>query len=91
MVKHQIFCLSPPPQNNYADYFCIREFEKMNDTTLLIFIGELGASDGSDGLYKYLLLDTNYWKLDKREMLFLGKDMFDGNIEKELFIFKKSL
>lgn len=76
---------------DYADYFAIRAWERVGfgDTKkdkYLIFVGELGASDGSDGLYDYLMR-SRVWKIVCRKMLFQGLDILGGPCEKELFIF----
>ena len=85
-----LMMISPPPTqaNNYADYFAIREWTKLSNSQYIIFVGELGASDGSEGLYKYLM-EHPEWNLVLRQMLKLSIDMFGGNVEKELFIFSK--
>jgi hypothetical protein len=85
-----LMMISPPPTkaNHYADYFAIHKWTKLSNSQYIIFVGELGASDGSEGLYKYLL-EHPKWKLVLRQMLDLGIDMFGGNVEKELFVFGK--
>lgn len=75
--------------SGYGDYFAIREWEKSLNSELLVFIGELGASDGSEGLYKYLLKNNPIWELVFRTIIYSGTDFFGGAIEKEIFIFKK--
>jgi hypothetical protein len=54
----------------------------------IIFVGELGASDGSSGMYLYMLHNT-IWKLEIRETISDVPDVFGGIIEKEVFIFKR--
>jgi hypothetical protein len=66
----------------------IKSTEEKNTKKYLIYIGELGASDGGDGMYQYLLGDDTKWNLMHRAMLSLGKDGFGGNCEKELFVFE---
>ena len=85
--------VSPPPESLddnplYGDYFTIREWTNVESAKLFIFIGEMGASDGSEGLYYYM---TNHpvWKLDYRKMLYSCEDILGGPCEKELFIFVK--
>lgn len=79
----------------YGDYFAIKkwselgELDKMDKKRHLIFIGELGGSDGSNGMYQYLLNSNSVWTLELREPIYTGEDLFGGNVEKELFIFKK--
>lgn len=89
-----LMMISPPPYNqesSYCDYFTIKKWYELESSQYFIFIGELGASDGSEGLYNYLLhRDSNSkWSLEVRFMLKSGKDIYGGMIEKELFIFKK--
>jgi hypothetical protein len=81
----------------YADYYACKDWidmtKKRDDkiTTFIIFIGELGASDGSLGMYKFLM-EHNKLKLEVREHLHSPKkDMFGGPIEKELFIFRQDV
>jgi hypothetical protein len=88
-----LMMISPPPSstdNNtgYADYFAIERFSQLESSEFLIFIGELGASDGSEGMYQYLLVDNPFWSLDFRQILSSGTDIFGGKSEKEIFIFK---
>jgi hypothetical protein len=74
----------------YSDYYAIRNFielSKNQSHRYIIFIGELGASDGSPGLYLYLLTHTHL-QLITRKMLSKFIDMFGGPAEKELFIFQ---
>lgn len=75
--------------SGYGDYFAIREWEKSLNSELLVFVGELGASDGSEGLYKYLIKNNPIWELVFRTIIYSGTDIFGGAIEKEIFIFKK--
>lgn len=84
-----LMMITPPPSSDFADYFAIRAWERAeikNDDKYLIFVGELGASDGSDGLYDYLI-HSPVWKIACRKMLFQGIDILGGPCEKELFIF----
>lgn len=72
----------------YGDYYACRAFISYNKSDrFIIFIGELGASDGSPGMYKYLT-EHPHLSLIRRTMLYRGRDCFDGPIEKELFVFK---
>lgn len=95
-----LMMISPPPcatmnehdlpkTFGYGDYFAIREWENIPSAKLLVFVGELGASDGSEGLYKYLIENNPNWKLESRQIIYLGNDCFGLNVEKEIFIFKK--
>jgi hypothetical protein len=72
----------------YGDYYACHDFIGAKNK-YIIFIGELGASDGSSGMYKYMLQNPNL-ELLFRQMLKgypIEQELF-GPIEKELFIFK---
>jgi len=60
--------------------------EEVN-TKYIIFIGELGASDGSEGMYKYLTLHPRL-KTVVREILSNGNGLIGGPIIKEVFVFE---
>lgn len=85
-----LLMISPPPNSDYkgyGDYFAIKKWTELKDKKLIVFIGELGASDGSIGMYNYML-NNNNWIIDERKMIKKGIDRFGGPIEKEIFIFK---
>ena len=74
----------------YADYYACHDFiEQKSDLNdrYIIFIGELGASDGTTGMYKYLN-DHEKLQLELRKMLQTERDIFNGPVEKEIFIYK---
>jgi len=79
---------------NFMDYFAIKMWthlcSQMNHQTdspkYLIFFGELGASDGTSGMFNYLLTHPN-WTLQKRSEIYRCLDCFGGICTKELFIF----
>ena len=79
--------ISPPP-NIYVDYYAIKEYElqKSDNKKIIIYIGELGASDGGKGMYKYML-ENSYWKLTHRKEIYVGKDFMGGEVVKEVFVF----
>lgn len=84
-----LLLVSPPPGNDsYADYYAIELWTKLPNAVFLIFIGELGASDGSEGLYKYLM-EHEKWKCIVRETIHVQNDVFGGRLEKEVFTFWK--
>jgi hypothetical protein len=58
-----------------------------NEQRYIIFIGELGASDGSLGMYKYMM-ENPKWSCRVRKMLRKSPDNCGGMVEKELFIFE---
>ncbi len=77
----------------YGDYYACYDYIQLhsNQTTdedkYIIFIGELGASDGSTGMYKYLI-EHPQLILIERQMLDCFPDVYSGSVEKELFVFK---
>lgn len=79
--------ISPPP-NMYVDYYAIKEYElqKSDKKKIIIYIGELGASDGGAGMYKYML-ENSYWKLAHRKEIDVWKDFIGGEVVKEVFVF----
>lgn len=93
-----LLMISPPPaaagyrdtpdneSAGYADYFAIRMFLHCGKGWI-VFIGALGASDGSTGLYRYLIENT-WLALDHRYVLHVGSDIIGDPVEKELFVFK---
>lgn len=82
-----LLLISPPP-GMYVDYFAISKWENIPGRRYILYIGELGASDGGEGMYRYML-ESKIWKLEVRKMLSIGLDCFGGQVEKELFIFSK--
>jgi hypothetical protein len=73
----------------YADYYAIHDYvDQMapGQEKYIIIAGELGASDGSTGMYRYLMEHKNM-KLIKRSMLCSFASGFGDLVEKELFIF----
>jgi hypothetical protein len=82
-----LLLVSPPP-GFYVDYFAISKWEKLSGERYILYLGELGASDGGEGMYKYML-ESPIWKLELRYMLSKNVDCFGSPVEKELFIFSK--
>ena len=92
-----LLLMCPPPNkvvmNNcvnpmaLCDYYSITEFIDLSvgKNKLIVFIGEIGGSDGSEGMYHFMLTNTKI-KLVHREMLICAYNQF-GIIEKEIFIF----
>jgi hypothetical protein len=79
--------ISPPPML-YVDYYAIKEYElqKSDQKKIIIYIGELGASDGGEGMYLYML-ENSYWKLVHRKEIDVGTDFMGGKVVKEIFVF----
>ena len=95
----QVLALVCPPPYNYnqimpmgpdgfSDYYAIKLWTEL-DKKVIIFIGEMGYSDGTEGIY-WFMMNHPIWKLVKRELLIKKQDMFGRWIEKEIFIFKNS-
>lgn len=90
-----LLLISPPPYPTpsnkdlgYGDYYACYDFLALNiKDRYIIFIGELGASDGSQGMYKYLTTHPNL-DIIARVMLDNKPDVFGEPGEKELFIFQ---
>lgn len=72
-----------------SDYYACYDFIKNANKPdkLIIFIGELGASDGTIGMYKYLI-EHPMLELRHRSMTKESIDTFGGEVEKEIFIFR---
>lgn len=83
-----LLMISPPPGEEYGDYFCIKKWTEQPNSKYIIFVGELGASDGSDGMYQYL---THHliWKSIYRDLFAKSVDIFGGPVAKEIFMFAK--
>lgn len=74
--------------HGYGDYYACKDFIDQTDSDKkkhIVFIGELGASDGSPGVYKYLLQHRRL-KLSLRHLIYKTENAF-GPLEKELFVF----
>ena len=86
--ESNVLLLISPPPNCYMDYYAIKEFESSkSDPKYIIYFGELGASDGGNGMYQYMM-NLSKWSLLQREMIYDAKDSLGGPLEKELFLFK---
>ena len=95
-----LLVISPPPASKefmdtenfcgYADYYAYHDFIEQTlegETKYIVVVGELGASDGSIGTYKYLT-EHPYLTLKVREILEESSNGFGGLIQKEIFIFE---
>ena len=95
--KAEILLLMCPPPYQYikgdenptgfADYFAIKRWGELNKK-IVMFIGEMGRTDGSEGMYDYMMNGNSIWKLAKRKVLQEGNDLFGRFIQRELFIFE---
>jgi hypothetical protein len=98
-THNTLLMISPPPStyspngpiSGYGDYFAVKKWTELDNSQYIIIIGELGASDGSEGMYGFMMSHP-VWKCVERKMAYLGVDhLFGGNIEKEVFIFERSI
>lgn len=87
-ATHNCLLLISPPPNTYVDYYAIKPFESLSGHRIVVFIGELGASDGGSGMYHYMMHQSS-WTLAKRFAIRTYRDIFGMPVEKELFIFTK--
>jgi hypothetical protein len=91
-----LLIISPPPGTldshsgaYFGDYFACKKFieTKKEENKYIIFVGELGASDGTEGMYLYM---TEHPRLEllRRQLIFRRRqDAFGGPLEKEVFLF----
>lgn len=100
--KHQensqvLMLVSPPPYTytyngeepcGFSDYFSIKRWEELGKK-ILIYIGEMGFTDGTSGMYDYMM-NHNVWKLKFRKVLIEKNDLFGRLVKKEIFIFENS-
>lgn len=86
--QFEVLVLVSPIPKGYMDYYAIKEFELIPNQKEkhIIYIGEMGASDGSKGIYQYMM-NHQHWKLKKRKLLVFGMDILGGPVEKEFFLF----
>jgi hypothetical protein len=79
--------------HGYMDYFAIKEWTKLISSEYdryIIYVGELGASDGSTGMYRYMMTHR-MWRCMLRDIIVERTDMFGGPLIKEIFIFKSQI
>jgi hypothetical protein len=87
-LETNVLLLISPPPSQLVDYFAITEWEKLPGRRYIIYIGELGASDGAEGMYRYMM-ESPIWTCPLRSKISDGIDIFGGKVEKELFVFSK--
>ena len=77
----------------YGDFYACHEYIKQtqemggNPEKYIIIIGELGVSDGTTGIYRYLTENPNLNLIYKNRILFETNPRF-GAVIKEVYIFK---
>lgn len=91
-----LLIVSPPPSSwtpdegtepsGFADYFAVKKWTELNKP-ILILIGEIGMSDGTKGMYQFMM-NHKTWKLYKRTELAAKNDLFGNYVVKEIFIFE---
>jgi len=95
-----LLMMCPPPSDVMYDGkinpLCLSDFypiidwiemsKKVKENKFIVFIGELGGSDGTEGMYRFML-DHSELNLECRQMLIKAHNQF-GIIEKEIFIFR---
>lgn len=99
IVKHQensdiLLLICPPPYSytigtepdGFSDYFAIKKWTILSKK-VLIFVGEMGRTDGTEGMYHYMM-NNDTWKLVHKQIIASTTDIFDRHIEKEIFIFE---
>jgi hypothetical protein len=93
-----LILICPPPYQyfegdmnptGFADYFAIKKWEQLNKK-IVVFVGEMGRVDGSEGMYDYMMNNNSIWKLAKRKVLMEASDLFGRFVQREIFIFENS-
>lgn len=85
-----LLMVSPPPEG-FMDYYAIKEYELklQKNPKYLMILGELGASDGTDGIYQYLISGTQSdWSLISKHDFSKKTDIFGGDCTKSVYFFK---
>lgn len=94
-----LLLVSPPPNSSsdllhggvYGDYYACKDFIEMNRKStapkFIVFCGELGAADGSQGMYRYLFEHPNLISTAKGVIQVTTDPLFGDKCVKELFIF----
>jgi hypothetical protein len=85
-----LLLISPPPEG-FMDYYAIKEYElkPQQKAKYLMILGELGASDGTDGIYHYLInSEHTSWLLLQKHPFIENIDVFGGECIKSVYFFK---
>jgi len=95
-VYNTLLLICPPPgsaehlgqQSSYGDYYACKKFIEMEngEQRYIFFIGELGNSDGSQGMYLYMMKHPSLI-LEFRHPFLITTDHLEGPVEKEVFVF----
>lgn len=101
ICKHENECeilmlVCPPPSTynlgsvpeGFGDYYSLKKWTELNKK-VFIFVGELGRTDGTEGMYKFLM-NHPIWKLVEHKVLQEGDDIFERHISRDIFIFENS-
>jgi len=71
-LSNILLLISPQPGDSYSDYYACYDFikqTKADEDKYIIIIGELGKSDGSHGMYDYMISNPEL-QLVTREIIF---------------------
>jgi len=84
--SNALLLLQPPPNYTYVDFVAIFEWNKLhaNDESYIIFVGDIGTFDGTNGIDKYL--EMSGWNLNIRCKL-LSYHLSNVEIIKSLYIY----
>lgn len=101
ICKHENECeilmlICPPPSiyspgtipEGFGDYYSLKKWTELNKK-VFIFVGELGRTDGTEGMYKFLM-NHPVWKLAEHKVLQEGSDLFERHISRDIYIFENS-
>ena len=87
-LKFDNFETLGPNNSAYGDYYACRNFINNADRVkYIVFIGELGASDGSIGMYKYLMFHPKLCCI-LRKIISMKEYCFGEPCNKEIFMFQ---
>lgn len=101
LQSNVLLIVSPPPAHlntqkinecsGFGDYFACYDFIaqtlECKQQKFIIFVGELGASDGTEGMYNYMNTHPNLLLIE-RSMVHIRPSVSGDNVEKELFVYE---
>lgn len=98
LIADILLLVSPPPNSMnilhdgvYGDYYACKDFIEMNrkstEPKFIVFCGELGAADGSCGMYRYLFEHPNLISTARGAIQVTTNPLIGDECVKELFIF----
>jgi hypothetical protein len=88
LQNNVLMMVCPTPGDHFHDLYAVHGFiiQHIGRPFWIVFIGELGASDGSTGMYKYMK-DNSHLELKVRKPISTFHNGIDV-VEKELFIWQ---